>query len=626
MNLKKSAVSRTVTVVVVVVILVIAAAAGVYASGILGPSKSTSTSTTTLSSTSTTTSSQTTSASTTSTTKTTTSSSAAGVQNLTLEALTAPGPVGLYPLTTNTWIENLLYDPIFNYNVSNTSAVPIPWLATGYTVDPTGQYWSITLRQGVAFSDGTQFNATSLKMDIENYIIADVQSSQWNVFLRGASTYVASNLNAANQTIFKNNDGLTVTSQYVLNLNLSRPESDLLSYLAGSLAVYWSVSPSAIIANGGITVKVGNTWLLSHSAGEGPYTLQSYSSATGTLVLTANPNWWGITALNLKQPFYKVTVNVVTNPATEELDIRSGIANLIVLPVANVYDFADKTAWLTQNKLVSDVSGVNVFGPFLGSQFYMLEFNQNMYTSAGTKAASQPMQNMNLRVGIEEAWNATAFIQQDLNGFGAVNGGVMLQGQLGYQGFTTPYSYNLTASKANLQAACKQLGCSPSNPLQLTFIATNDQTAELAGSLLVSTINSMQVGITLNFVPLATSAKISTFLSKQFAISLYEQPNEPPDPLVMLSQFGTPAGTQAGPLGFVNQTIISLIAQAASTSDHNQRALLYAQIDKEIAQTANWPQVAQFENVYATSSHIHIAPFNSALLNYFPPIWAISYS
>ncbi len=519
----------------------------------------------------------------------------------------------------------MLYDPIFNYNLTQTSAIPEPWLATGYTSDPTGQYWTITLRQGITFTDGTQFNATSLKNDLDNLVISNFFTAPtFEAFMSGGLVYAQSNHNAANQSIYIQHDGMKAISQYTLQVNLSKPEADFVSYLTGPGLGVFSVSPSAVAANGGVTVGVGNTWLNTHSAGEGPYVLQSYDPATGTLVVTANPNWWGTSALGIKLPYYKVTVNVVSNLATQELDIRSGAANVISLPVTNVYDFANKTSWTSQGKLVSDVSGTNIFGPYVSSGYSLIGYNHAIKTSSGALASVQPFQNQNLIEAIDESWNATSFIQQDLNGFGVVNGGVMLQGQIGYQSYPPPFQYNLTAAKANFQAACKALGCSPSNPLQISFVAINDQTAELAGSLLVSTVNSMQTGIVLNFEPEATSAIITAVISGQFGMTIYEQPSQAEDPLSMLTEFGAPSGTQAHFFGFDNTTITGMITNATAVANLAQRSALYSQIDRAIAQTGNWEKVTQDENVYVTSPNVQLLPFNPDLINEFPPIFAFA--
>lgn len=622
-SLSKGGISRTITVVIVVVILIIAGASA-YAIVVLNPGTSASTTTSTTTTSTSFSSSTGSIVTSTSTTSPSTSTTAAN-QNLTVELQTAPGSgIGIYPLTTNTWPENLVYDPLFNYNLTGNSATPIPWLATGYTVDPTGQNWTLTLRQGIHFSDGTSFNATSLKMDIDNMIIAHTETTPYDSFIQGAETYVKSNMNSANQSIFVQNDGIKVLSTYTLQWNLAHPESDLLSFIGGPLAVFFDVSPSAVLAHGGITVGVGNTWLISHSAGSGPYVLDSFNPATGSFVFSANPNWWGISAYGMQPPFKSININVVSNLATQELDLRTGKSDIMTLPSSNLYDFANKTLWTSQHTLASTVSGVNIFGPYLDFRFSLIEMNRAMKTSNGSLATVQPFLNANLRHAIIEAWNESAFIEQSLNGLGAASNGVMLKGMLGYKEIAPYYPYNLTQAKLDLQAACAQLGCSKSNPLQITFIATADTVSELAGSLLTSAINSMQAGVILNLQPLAISAKISTFLSGQFGLSLYVQPNEPPDPLVMLNQFGSTFGTQAGRLGFNNATITQLLAQAGATSDINARIGLYQQIDSMIAQEGNWPQVFQEEAVFPTSARIHITNFNPALNNVLPPIFAMS--
>ncbi len=624
-NPSKSAVSRNFVIAAAVVILIVIVA-GVYV--IMTNTSSTTTNSSTTTSSSTTSTSSTSSSTTTSSQSfTTATTSTKSNQNLTIEMQTNPGGPTLYSAPTDTWPENLLYDPLFYYNLTGTSPIPIPWIATGYSVNPTGQVWNLTLRQGVLFSDGTQFNATSVKDDLDNIVLANVAgalyTSTFDALLRGASNFIASNHNAANQSIFKQNDGITILSQYSLMINLTKPEADLLSYFAGVLNEQFSVSPSALLRNGGLAYGTGSTWLVTHSAGEGPYIMQSYDTASGTMVFTANPTWWAISALNLKQPFPKITINIVSNINTEELDVRTGIANLLPLPLTNVFDIANRTAWISQGKLVSAVSGVSAWGPYPSTQFSLLELNRNIRVANGSLSAVQPFRNQRIVAAINEAWNQSAFIQQAMNGFGTVRGGLILQGQAGFQAFTPYYQYNLTQAKLDIQAGCKQLGCSPSNPLQVTIISTNDQVSELAGSIITSNINSLSAGLTLNFQPLITSAKLSLILSKQFGINVYVAPNSPPDPLFMLTLFGSPAGGQAGPLGFNNATITQMINQAASTSDLTQRLTMYQNIDRAISETGNWPAVAQFDALYVTSSNVKILSYNPVLNNFLPPILAI---
>ncbi|MDG6923227.1 MAG: hypothetical protein JRN67_08045, partial [Nitrososphaerota archaeon] len=489
----------------------------------------------------------------------------------------------------------------------------------GYSSNPNAQVWTINLRQGVTFSDGTPFNATAVKDGMDNVFFANDVFVSYSTFIRDAPTFLASNQNAANRTIFQNSDGITILSTYSIQFNLSKPEADFISDLTGD---YFAVSPSGIAANGGIQGhEVGNTWLYTHSDGTGEYILSSYSSVSNTEVYTANPNWWAISALNMKQPFYKVTINAVTNPTTEELDLRSGAADIIVLPASNVFDFANRTAWQTSGNLVSDVPQVSVWGPVAGAQNDFFALNSNIHTTGGSLANVQPFQNRHIIAALNDAWNASLFIQQDLNGFAIVNPGMMLQGQLGYQNFPSYYPYNLTTAKQNIIAACAQLGCTASNPLQITMTSENDQVSELAGSLLASNINSLQAGVVINFEPVATSAFLSSYIAKSYNIIILEYTGEPPDPLTYpLSMIGAGSAFQTG---YSNSSVSALINQAAATPNVTQREQLYLQITEMIAQGGQFIKIGQPGAIFATSSRVGVLPYNSALLNTLPPIAAL---
>jgi len=141
--------------------------------------------------------------------------------------------------------------------------------------------------------------------------------------------------------------------------NLSQPFVSLLTYFSNFYYTYM-LSPTAIMANGGVTPGSGSAWLETHSAGTGPYLLTSYDSTTGTVVLTKNTHYWAAQTFGVNPPFPQVTINIVPNPATEELDVRTGVADMIFLPHSELYDFADKTAWTTQHQLVSTVPNTQI--------------------------------------------------------------------------------------------------------------------------------------------------------------------------------------------------------------------------------------------------------------------------
>jgi ABC-type transport system substrate-binding protein len=221
------------------------------------------------------------------------------------------------------------------------------------------------------------------------------------------------------------------------------------------------------------------------------------------------------------------------------------------------------------------------------------------------------------------AWNETNYIQNDLSGLGVANPSIMLQGQLGYTTFSSYYPYNLTLAKQDIVKACLSLGCSASNPLQITLVGYNDQDAEAAGALLASNINSLQAGVNVVFEPSPTPT--SVFLSKTWGIFIGELGSSPADPLAIpLQTLGTPSGLWGAFSDFTNSTVISMINQAATMVNQSQRELLYQQIDQAMAQTGHYIKVAQFEEVYVTSSRIAMTSFNEwTSVQGYPSIFAL---
>jgi peptide/nickel transport system substrate-binding protein len=62
-------------------------------------------------------------------------------------------------------------EPLFQYEDNGTR--PIPALATDYSVSDDGKVWTINLREGVKFHDGTDFNAEAVVFNFERQRLTD---------------------------------------------------------------------------------------------------------------------------------------------------------------------------------------------------------------------------------------------------------------------------------------------------------------------------------------------------------------------------------------------------------------------------------------------------------------------
>jgi len=62
------------------------------------------------------------------------------------------------------WAAKAAIESLFR---TDSTGQPAPWLATGYTADPKALTYTITLRKGVKFHDGTDFNAAAMKFNMD---------------------------------------------------------------------------------------------------------------------------------------------------------------------------------------------------------------------------------------------------------------------------------------------------------------------------------------------------------------------------------------------------------------------------------------------------------------------------
>ncbi|NQX29056.1 ABC transporter substrate-binding protein [Microbacteriaceae bacterium VKM Ac-2854] len=68
----------------------------------------------------------------------------------------------------NNFVGRAVVDNLFDQNLE--TGEPEPWLATGYEVSDDGRVFTITLREGVTFSNGEVFDATAVKANLDNAI------------------------------------------------------------------------------------------------------------------------------------------------------------------------------------------------------------------------------------------------------------------------------------------------------------------------------------------------------------------------------------------------------------------------------------------------------------------------
>ena len=221
----------------------------------------------------------------------------------------------LDPADANTtFANNLLYnlgDRLYTY--ADDSADLVPQLATSLpTISPDGLTYTIPLRQGVVFHDGTPFNAEAMAFSINRFI----QNG-------GTPSYLMADV-----------DTVKATGEFELTIRLKQPFAAFPSLLAFSGLC--AVSPQAY------EIKEG-AFKAREFVGTGAYTLASYG--TDQIRLVPFDRYWGSKPNNTG-----IDIQIFSSPANLYNAFRTGAVDLAYQSLAidqirNLQDNATSRGW-----------------------------------------------------------------------------------------------------------------------------------------------------------------------------------------------------------------------------------------------------------------------------------------
>ncbi|MBN1367888.1 MAG: ABC transporter substrate-binding protein [Dehalococcoidales bacterium] len=174
------------------------------------------------------------------------------------------------------WVEPLLRE--------NADGTYKPILAADYTIADDLTSITFTLRQGVKFHDGTDFNAASAKWNFDQYI---------NNNTRGAANYFAS---------------VDTLDQYVIRVNLKQYNNTLIAFAGGT----YMVSPTAY-------ETYGEEGMMLHPVGTGPFKFSSYSQDV-SITYTRFDDYW-----QEGKPYLNgIVVSFIMDPLTMSASFEAG--------------------------------------------------------------------------------------------------------------------------------------------------------------------------------------------------------------------------------------------------------------------------------------------------------------
>lgn len=185
-------------------------------------------------------------------------------------------------------IMNNIYDKLFDLNPKGRV---VPMLATGYRESKNKLVYTITLRKGVKFTDGTALNAAAVKFNLER----DLQSPPRAVEMGPVSS-------------------VTTPNSTTVRITLSAPFAPLVYRLTDRAGMV--VSPTAVQSEGAT--------FATQPVGSGPFILKDRVKGDH-MTLVRNPHYW-------RKGFPKaaqVTFKIFTDPNVQLVNLQSGQMDFI---------------------------------------------------------------------------------------------------------------------------------------------------------------------------------------------------------------------------------------------------------------------------------------------------------
>ncbi len=374
------------------------------------------------------------------------------------------------------------------YNGSSGTQI-IPWLTESWTPSytTTANSYTVKLRSGITFQDGTPLNSTAVYFSLNRVLImdgtsdTDVHGSQaaWilqQLLNKDLSTYFSST-QSYNQTWVKmvlDQNFIQIVDNLTFKINIvglttqfpylfSQPWAAIVSpseVIAKEYAFHNWGSPSEAFSNmtkyfvraAGIGHTYYNVPTSGWKMGTGPYYLASYDPTTYEVVLKVNTNYWGGPS-NLQYPIgvpkiKEIDMRYVESFSTRLLDLKAGLVTGIGVSSSDVYSVIDRDTWLNNGTFKSLVPGVADHGPFTQFVSDWFNFITNVTDPTGNLRTFQPMSDRRIRLAIADAVNLTEINIDVNNKLGQVSNDLIPPGTFPTGSYNStmvpPWSFNLT--------------------------------------------------------------------------------------------------------------------------------------------------------------------------------------
>ncbi len=389
-----------------------------------------------------------------------------------------------------------------------------PWLATGYTWDDD-THMRVTLREGVKFSDGTDFTAEDVIWTFTRAIEDALPNSHYNMI---------------------DPAGCEVVDDLTCVIALKYPCSTLPNHLANSQCVI--ASKAAYEANDG-------DYLGGAVVGTGPYKLVSYTPGD-MIIFEANEYYWR--EGEPKVP--NMEMRVVLSGESSATEAKTAAYDVVL--GANTREFEG----------IEAADGVHMEYGMTANTVYIL-----------LNTAKAPMDNVKVREAFARAINAAATVQLAYGDFGEVATAMVSPGIGGRNEETFQKYYGTGQDIETAKSLLAEAGHPDGIDLEITVEANDTQRCDMAEAMQAQVLEA-GINLTVNKME---SAPMREYLARgDHQICIYGFTSNTMEADGFLSQL-QPGSSALARIGYDNQEFFDLYTEGCATEDTAARDQIWEQ-------------------------------------------------
>lgn len=428
-----------------------------------------------------------------------------------------------------------------------------PDLALTWTpIDDT--VWEFKLRPGVIWSDGVAFTADDVAFSFVRAPVVPNSPSSFSGMLRPITR-------------------VEVIDPLTLRLHTAAPAPNL----PNDLAIVSIVSRH--VGEGATTEAYDN----GHAAiGTGPYKLEAFTKGDRA-VLVRNEAWWGP-----KQPWSRVTVRLIANPASRSAALLAGDVDAIEVPDAPTLRRDPRvTVW--------DAPGLRVL--FLGPDATRDGPSPDITARDGQPLPRNPLRDIRVRQALSVAIDRNALVERSMEGGGIATGQWMPSGTFGWLDRPSP-NYDPVAARRLLAEAGYPDG------FRMVFRAPTDRYP--GGPAVAQAVASMwtRVGVQTQLEMLPGAIYSPRGVRHEFAMGLWSWSNGTAEAgYALVNMLGTQDGSSRGVSnvsGYSNPAMDALTARALATIDPDRRGALLREAVALAVDDVGYIMLLHYKNAWAT--------------------------